>query len=119
MSDATFQDKVWTSEINQADDIQSRFDRSRTVRFYDTTLRDGEQSVGVCFDPEEKFQIACKLSELGIGRIESGFPRVSDEDTRAVKRILEAGLEAEIWGFSRAVQADIDRLKPKHRRPRR
>ncbi len=101
-------DKFWTTELNEADNVQDGFDRSKPVRFYDTTLRDGEQSVGVCFSAEDKFQIACKLSELGIGRIESGFPRVSDEDTRAVKRILEAGLEAEIWGFSRAVQADID-----------
>ncbi len=101
-------DKFWTTDLNEADNVQDGFDRSKPVRFYDTTLRDGEQSVGVCFSAEDKFQIACKLSELGIGRIESGFPRVSDEDTRAVKRILEAGLEAEIWGFSRAVQADID-----------
>ena len=97
MSSTTLEGKIWTSEINDQDSIQSPFDRSRTVRFYDTTLRDGEQSVGVCFDPEEKFEIACKLAELGVGRIESGFPRVSDDDTRAVERILAAGLSPEIW----------------------
>ena len=101
-------DKIWTSELNRRDEILSGFDRTIPVRFYDTTLRDGEQSVGVCFTPEEKFNIACKLSELGLGRIESGFPRVSADDAEAVKRILNAGLDAEIWGFSRAVQADID-----------
>ena len=101
-------DKVWTSEINKRPDIQDGFDRSKTIRFYDTTLRDGEQSVGVCFDPEEKFQIACKLAELGVGRIESGFPRVSEDDTRAVQRILAANLSSEIWGFARCVQADLD-----------
>ena len=94
--------------MNRTDTILSHFDRSKPVHFYDTTLRDGEQSVGVCFNPEEKFNIACKLNELGVGRIESGFPRVSADDTQAVKRILEAGLESEIWGFSRAVKADID-----------
>ena len=101
-------DKIWTSDLNRTDDILSRFDRSTPVRFYDTTLRDGEQSVGVCFTPEEKFDIACRLSELGVGRIESGFPRVSADDTAAVKRILGAGLQSEIWGFSRAVKADVD-----------
>ena len=108
MSTSISQDKIWTSELNRTDDILSRFDRSKPVHFYDTTLRDGEQSVGVCFTPDEKFNIACKLNELGVGRIESGFPRVSADDTQAVRRILDAGLESEIWGFSRAVKADID-----------
>ena len=101
-------DKIWTSDLNRTDDILSRFDRSTPVRFYDTTLRDGEQSVGVCFTPEEKFDIACRLSDLGVDRIESGFPRVSADDTAAVRRILDAGLQSEIWGFSRAVKADVD-----------
>ena len=101
-------DKIWTSDLNRTDDILSRFDRSTPVHFYDTTLRDGEQSVGVCFTPEEKFDIACRLSDLGVGRIESGFPRVSADDTAAVRRILDAGLQSEIWGFSRAVKADVD-----------
>ncbi len=108
MNTTISQDKNWTSELNRTDDILSRFDRTIPVRFYDTTLRDGEQSVGVCFTPEEKFDIACKLNELGVDRIESGFPRVSADDTLAVKRILDAGLKSEIWGFSRAVKADID-----------
>ena len=108
MSTSISQDKIWTSELNRTDDILSRFDRSKPVHFYDTTLRDGEQSVGVCFTPDEKFNIARKLNELGVSRIESGFPRVSADDTQAVKRILDAGLESEIWGFSRAVKADID-----------
>ena len=108
MSTSISQDKIWTSDLNRTDDILSRFDRSKSVHFYDTTLRDGEQSVGVCFTPEEKFDIACRLSDLGVSRIESGFPRVSADDTAAVKRILGAGLQSEIWGFSRAVKADVD-----------
>ena len=62
------------------------------------------------FTPEEKFEIACALDALGVGRIEAGFPRVSEADSRAIKRILDAGLKAEIWGFSRAVRADLDAL---------
>jgi isopropylmalate/homocitrate/citramalate synthase len=101
-------DQIWTSELNNLESVQGGFDRSKTVRFYDTTLRDGEQSVGVCFTPDEKFEIACKLAEMGVSRIESGFPRVSPEDTEAVERILAADLDAEIWGFARCVQADLD-----------
>jgi isopropylmalate/homocitrate/citramalate synthase len=101
-------DQIWTTPLNEMSNVQKGFDRSKTVRFYDTTLRDGEQSTGVAFSAQEKFEIACKLSELGIGRIESGFPRVSEEDTQAVDRILKANLKSEIWGFARALQADID-----------
>jgi isopropylmalate/homocitrate/citramalate synthase len=104
------QDKIWTSELNELDAVRDGFDRDRPVKFYDTTLRDGEQAVGVVFTPEEKFNIACGLADLGVGRIEAGFPRVSAADSSAVKRILEAGLSSEIWGFSRAVQGDLDAL---------
>ncbi len=101
-------DQIWTSPLNDMEAVQAGFDRTKTIRFYDTTLRDGEQSVGVCFSPDEKFAIAQKLADLGVGRIESGFPRVSVEDTEAVERILAADLSSEIWGFARCVQADID-----------
>jgi len=101
-------DQAWTSSLNDLEMVQKGFDRGKTIRFYDTTLRDGEQSTGICFSADDKFKIACKLSDLGIGRIESGFPRVSEEDTEAVKRILAANLKSEIWGFARCLKADID-----------
>ncbi len=102
--------KIWISDLNSRDEVRSGFDHSKPVNFYDTTLRDGEQAVGVVFTPDEKYEIACALSDLGVGRIEAGFPRVSEADSMAVKRILDAGLRAEIWGFSRAVAADLDAL---------
>jgi len=101
-------DQIWTTPLNDLDVVQKGFDRSKTIRFYDTTLRDGEQTTGIVFSPDDKFAIACKLAELGVGRIESGFPRVSDDDTQAVERILAANLSSEIWGFARCVRADID-----------
>ncbi len=100
-------DKVWTGWVNDAalgpqPDV--------TVGLYDTTLRDGEQTVGVVFSPEEKLEIARALDAAGIDRIEAGFPRVSDDDWRAVELIASAGLRAEVWGFSRAVPADVEVL---------
>jgi isopropylmalate/homocitrate/citramalate synthase len=80
------------------------------VGFYDTTLRDGEQTVGVVLDPEQKLEIARLLDHAGVERIEAGFPRVSQDDREAVRRIAAAGLEAEVWGFSRAVRADVEAL---------
>ncbi len=104
------QKNIWTSELNELEEVRKGFDHNKPVKFYDTTLRDGEQAVGVVFNPEEKFNIACGLADLGVGRIEAGFPRVSEADSQAIKRIVEAGLDSEIWGFSRAVKGDLDAL---------
>ena len=104
------QKNIWTSKLNELEEVRTGFDHNKPVKFYDTTLRDGEQAVGVVFNPEEKFNIACGLADLGVGRIEAGFPRVSEADSQAVKRIVEAGLDSEIWGFSRAVKGDLDAL---------
>ena len=75
--------KIWVSEHNARPEIRSAFPRT-TVHFYDTTLRDGEQTVGVVLSPQQKLEIACKLDELGVSRIEAGFPRVSPEDAEAI-----------------------------------
>ena len=94
----------WTGSINDPHGFAAE------VGFYDTTLRDGEQTVGVVLSSEDKLELACGLDELGIERIEAGFPRVSADDRRAVELILAAGLTAEVWGFSRAVEADVKAL---------
>jgi isopropylmalate/homocitrate/citramalate synthase len=104
------QDGIWISDLNRRPDVRKDFAQKDAVKFYDTTLRDGEQSVGVVLTPEQKLEIARALDELGVGRIEAGFPRVSSQDAEAFKLIAKAGLKAEIWGFGRALKADIDEL---------
>jgi hypothetical protein len=103
-------DGIWVSKLNARPEIRSRFQTAGPVRFYDTTLRDGEQTVGVVLDPQQKLALARKLDEMGVSRIEAGFPRVSAQDSEAIKLILEAGLKAEVWGFARAVKEDLDAL---------
>jgi isopropylmalate/homocitrate/citramalate synthase len=99
--------KVWTGDLNRtALEPQPKV----TVGLYDTTLRDGEQTVGVVLTPEDKLEIAKALDAAGIDRIEAGFPRVSEDDWRAVELINGAGLRAEVWGFSRALPADVEAL---------
>ena len=105
----TSNSKIWISELNARPEIRSAFPK-RTVHFYDTTLRDGEQTVGVVLSPQQKLEIARKLDELGVSRIEAGFPRVSPDDAEAIQLMQKAGLRAELWGFSRAVKADVDEL---------
>ena len=96
--------EFWTGDVNRPHALQAE------VGFYDTTLRDGEQTVGVVLSPQDKLELACGLDELGIERIEAGFPRVSEDDRRAVELLLDAGLDAEVWGFSRAVETDVKAL---------
>ncbi len=103
------ENQVWVSELNRRPEIRAAFPREM-VRFYDTTLRDGEQTVGVVLSPQQKLEIARKLDELGVSRIEAGFPRVSAEDGEAIQLMQRAGLKAELWGFSRAVRADVEEL---------
>lgn len=78
------------------------------VRIFDTTLRDGEQTPGVSVTPEQKFKIAIKLDEIGVDAIEVGFPIVSQGEMEAIKAITKQGLNAEVCGLARTVQADID-----------
>jgi isopropylmalate/homocitrate/citramalate synthase len=101
--------KIWVSDLNARSEIRAAFPR-KEIRFYDTTLRDGEQTVGVVFSPQQKLEIAHKLDELGVSRIEAGFPRVSPEDAEAIQLMQKANLKAELWGFSRAVKADLEEL---------
>ncbi len=100
-------EKVWTGDVNE---VARGAQPDVTVGLYDTTLRDGEQTVGVVLSPEDKLAIARALDDAGIDRIEAGFPRVSADDWRAVELVAAAGLRAEVWGFSRAVPADVEAL---------
>jgi len=110
MSDQAGIGKVWVSELNDRQGIRPAIRTQGPIRFYDTTLRDGEQTVGVVLGAEEKVELARQLDSLGISRIEAGFPRVSAEDAEAIRRISDAGLKAEVWGFARAARPDIEEL---------
>lgn len=93
----------------------SPFNKKMNLKFpekitvYDTTLRDGEQTPGVCLRTPEKLKIAKKLDELGIHQIEAGFPIVSHEEERSVKAIVKEDLNAQILVLSRTKKSDIDK----------
>ena len=68
------------------------------IRFFDTTLRDGEQSPGASLTSPEKLEIARSLARLGVDIIEAGFPAASPDDLEAVRRIaIEAHREFAQW----------------------
>src|SRR5215212_4811039 len=81
-----------------------------TVIFFDTTLRDGEQSPGATLSSAEKLEIARQLANLGVDIIEAGFPAASPDDMAAVQRIAHEVGTANgpiICGLSRAREKDI------------
>ena len=79
-----------------------------TVRIFDTTLRDGEQSPGFSMSVPEKVRMARQLESLGVDVIESGFPIASAGDlegTRAVSREIRG---CTVAALARARRDDID-----------
>ncbi len=82
----------------------------KKIMILDTTLRDGEQSVGVNLNEQEKLEIAKQLVRVGVDAIEAGFPIASPGDFQAVKRIADEVKGAKIVGFGRANISDIDSI---------
>ncbi|KZX10635.1 homocitrate synthase family protein [Methanobrevibacter filiformis] len=80
----------------------------KEITIYDTTLRDGEQTPGVCLGKNEKLEIAIELDKLKIHQIEAGFPIVSKREQESVKAITSQGLNAQILSLARTKKEDID-----------
>ena len=80
----------------------------RRLYIFDTTLRDGEQSLGITLNAQEKLEVARQLVRLGVDVIEAGFPASSPGDLAAVRLLAGEVKGAVICGLSRAVEQDID-----------
>ncbi|PIC64442.1 2-isopropylmalate synthase [Sporosarcina sp. P13] len=80
----------------------------RKIDFFDTTLRDGEQSAGINLNTVEKIEIARQLEKLGVAVIEAGFPASSPGDFEAVQRIANTVKNSTVTGLARAMKSDID-----------
>jgi isopropylmalate/homocitrate/citramalate synthase len=90
------------------------FPRASEIRLYDTTLRDGEQTPGVAFTPEQKFELASLLSDAGIHIIDMGFPSAAPSERRALQLILDGRKKGRLRGdleitvMCRSNEKDID-----------
>ena len=77
------------------------------IFFFDTTLRDGEQSPGCSMYIAEKLRMARQLERLGVDIIEAGFAVASEGDFASVNQVAREVREPRICSLSRAKEADI------------
>jgi 2-isopropylmalate synthase len=78
------------------------------VFFFDTTLRDGEQSPGCSMTTQEKLTMAHALEDLGVDIIEAGFAMASEGDFAAIATITQAIHKPRIASLARAKKEDIE-----------
>ncbi len=110
MSEAYYKkDEWWVCPYNDAPEVKAERKLPPKVEIHDATLRDGEQTPGVVMSVRDKIEIAEKLAEVGIERIEAGMPAVSDDDFQAIKQIAKLGLKSKIYSFARATRGDVDK----------
>jgi isopropylmalate/homocitrate/citramalate synthase len=101
--------KYWyTSHYNFNTQARKGMKFPKKIKFYDLTLRDGEQQAGLVFRKDEKVEIARALDEAGVDMIEAGMPTVSEEDADAIKAITGLGLSAKIFCLARCMKRDVD-----------
>lgn len=82
---------------------------SKVIKFFDTTLRDGEQSPGCSMNIREKVMLAKQLEKLGVDIIEAGFAAASPGDFESVQRIAAEIKNSTVTVLARAVKEDIDK----------
>jgi len=83
------------------------------LRIYDETLRDGEQMPGVCYTPDQKYEIAKHLADIGVHIISVGFPAASAGDRKTLQMVMEGKhkgdlANVEIVVMCRSNRKDID-----------
>jgi 2-isopropylmalate synthase len=81
---------------------------SDRVLSFDTTLRDGEQTAGVCFSERDKLEIASRLAAMGVDVIEAGFPAASAAECANVAAVARQVRGASICALARALPGDVD-----------
>ena len=89
------------------------------VHFFDTTLRDGEQSPGCSMTQHEKLQMAHSLADLGVDVLEAGFAISSDGDFASIEAVAQDVRGPVIASLSRAKREDIERAAQALKKARR
>ena len=88
--------------------LQQTSQHEDRVFFFDTTLRDGEQSPGCSMTIPEKLRMAHALEALGVDIIEAGFAIASPGDFAAIQGICREVRGPRIASLARARKDDIE-----------
>jgi 2-isopropylmalate synthase len=86
---------------------EDRTPRDR-VFFFDTTLRDGEQSPGCTMHSGEKLRMAHQIASLGVDILEAGFAIASEGDSESIRTIAREIRGPIIASLARAKRQDIE-----------
>jgi homocitrate synthase NifV len=79
-----------------------------SVGIHDTTLRDGEQTAGVCFTLTERMRIARSLADAGVAEIEAGIPAMGEREQEEIRAIAALNLPARIVAWCRMCDVDLE-----------
>jgi homocitrate synthase NifV len=79
-----------------------------SVRFCDTTLRDGQQAAGVAFSVGDAVDIALALDAVGVEQIEAGTPAAGAHGRQTVAAVLQLNLKATVSAWCRCRREDVD-----------
>jgi 2-isopropylmalate synthase len=78
------------------------------IIFFDTTLRDGEQSPGCVMHGDEKLRMAHQIAALGVDVLEAGFAIASEGDSESIRNIAREVQGPIIASLARAKREDIE-----------
>jgi len=81
---------------------------SNQIVFFDTTLRDGEQSPGCTMHHGEKLRMAHQLAALGVDVLEAGFAIASQGDLESIRAIAKEVRGPRIASLARCKRDDIE-----------
>ena len=67
--------------------------KNKKIEIYDTTLRDGAQTVGISFSVQDKVRIAMALDSMKIDYIEGGWPGSNPKDDQFYEEIQKNNIQ--------------------------
>lgn len=92
---------AWRPTVNQHPLVRSGFHCPDRVVICDQTLREGEETPGVCLSLGNRLEIARKLEEVGISEIEVGYVGAIPEHAQFSRELKREGTKLKLVSHTR------------------